>query len=136
MLQIENEYGWYGTDKSYMEAIRSLWKDLNVTDIPEYYVDWFENIEKCHWEGANIGINNGIVENQWVKTREMEPKGYLLGGEIYSGWLTHWGEQWQGKSLADYTEEFRFLMENNHSFSMYMAHGGSNFALTAGANGF
>lgn len=52
-----------------MQAIRSLWKDLNVTDIPEYYVDWFENIEKCHWEGANIGINNGIVENQWVKTR-------------------------------------------------------------------
>lgn len=69
MLQIENEYGWYGTDKSYMQAIRGLWKDLNVTDIPEYYVDWFENIEKCHWEGANIGINNGIVENQWIKTR-------------------------------------------------------------------
>ncbi len=27
-------------------------------------------------------------------------------------------------------------MSKNHSFSMYMAHGGSNFALTAGANGF
>jgi hypothetical protein len=26
-------------------------------------------------------------------------------------------------------------MTNNHSFSMYMAHGGSNFALWAGANG-
>ncbi len=27
-------------------------------------------------------------------------------------------------------------MSNNHSFSMYMAHGGTNFGLTAGANGF
>lgn len=27
-------------------------------------------------------------------------------------------------------------MENNHSFSMYMAHGGSNFGLWAGANSY
>jgi hypothetical protein len=33
---------------------------LKIDNIPEYYVDWFENIEKCHWDGANIGINNGI----------------------------------------------------------------------------
>ena len=30
MLQIENEYGFYGTDKSYMEALRQMWKNLNV----------------------------------------------------------------------------------------------------------
>ena len=28
MLQIENEYGFYGTDKTYMEALRKIWKDL------------------------------------------------------------------------------------------------------------
>lgn len=65
----------------------------------------------------------------------MEPKGYILGGEIYSGWLTHWGENWAGKTVEEYTREFDFLMSNNHSFSMYMAHGGSNFGLWAGANG-
>jgi beta-galactosidase len=27
-------------------------------------------------------------------------------------------------------------MENNHSFSMYMGHGGSNFGLWAGANAY
>jgi hypothetical protein len=27
-------------------------------------------------------------------------------------------------------------MSNNHSYSMYMVHGGSNFGLTAGANGY
>jgi hypothetical protein len=30
MLQIENEYGFYGTDKSYMQAIRAIWKDLGI----------------------------------------------------------------------------------------------------------
>ena len=42
-----------------MQALRQIWADLKV-NVPEYYVDWFQNIHKCHWEGANIGINNGI----------------------------------------------------------------------------
>lgn len=58
----------------------------------------------------------------------------MFGGEIYSGWLTHWGEQLQEKSLEAFNLSFRGLFENNISFSMYMAHGGTNFALTAGAN--
>lgn len=58
----------------------------------------------------------------------------LFGGEIYSGWLTHWGEAFQGKDMTRYMNEFTFLFSKNHSFSMYMVHGGSNFGLTAGAN--
>lgn len=60
----------------------------------------------------------------------------IFGGEIYSGWLTHWGEAFQGKTLAKYNSEFNFLFTKNHSFSMYMVHGGSNFGLTAGANAY
>lgn len=58
MLQIENEYGFYGDDKTYIQALRDMWKELGISDIPQYYVDWIENIKKCHWEGANIGIND------------------------------------------------------------------------------
>ena len=46
-----------GTDKNYMEALRKIWDKLDI-DCPHYYVDWPENITKCHWKGANIGINN------------------------------------------------------------------------------
>lgn len=58
----------------------------------------------------------------------------IFGGEIYSGWLTHWGEDYQDKNISQYTKEFNFLFKNQHSFSMYMVHGGTNFGLTAGAN--
>lgn len=47
--------------------------------------------------GANIGINNAVSEIQFDYVRKFEKKGYLLGGQIYSGWLTHWGESWQSK---------------------------------------
>jgi beta-galactosidase len=43
LLQIENEYGFYGRDKSYIEAIRKIWIDLGVT-CEQYYVDWVQNI--------------------------------------------------------------------------------------------
>jgi len=70
----------------------------------EYYVDTIVNIEKCHWDGANIGINDGVTQEQYDYARQIEPKGMLLGGEIYSGWLTHWGEDYQGKDLTRYTK--------------------------------
>ena len=31
MLQIENEYGFYGTDKTYMQQIRAIWKSLDIS---------------------------------------------------------------------------------------------------------
>lgn len=57
MLQIENEYGFVGTDKTYINALREMWLDLGI-DCEMYYVDWIINIRKCHWEGANIGLND------------------------------------------------------------------------------
>jgi hypothetical protein len=47
-----------------------MWRDLGVIS-DEYYVDTVYNIEKCHWSGANIGINDGIAEDQYVYTRSI-----------------------------------------------------------------
>lgn len=74
-----------------MQALRKIWKDLDI-HVTEYYVDWIENIHKCHWPGANIGINDFSKQEQEDIVRKFEKDGFLLGGEIYSGWMTHWTE--------------------------------------------
>lgn len=56
-----------------------MWKDLDIS-LTEYYVDWIENIHKCHWEGANIGINDFKKKEQEEIVRKFEKKGFLLGG--------------------------------------------------------
>lgn len=38
-----------------------MWRDLDF-NCDEYYVDWVDNILKCHWVGANIGLNNGVTQ--------------------------------------------------------------------------
>lgn len=58
-----------------------------------------------------------------------------MGGEIYTGWMTHWTEKWGGKNTQKVVNNFKFLIENGNSFAMYLVHGGTNFGLTAGANG-
>ena len=57
----------------------------------EYYVDWFVNIRKSHWPGANIGLNDITNQYQIDYIRySLENTGMIFGGEIYTGWLTHW----------------------------------------------
>lgn len=55
---------------------------------------------------------------------------------MYTGWLTHWGEGWNGLAEKDFKANFNGLVKNNKSFSLYLIHGGTNFGLTAGANDF
>jgi len=57
-----------------------------------------------------------------------------LSSETYSGWLTHWSESFATKDTKDVLAELKYILDNKYSFSQYMVHGGSNFALTAGAN--
>ena len=46
---------------------------------------------------------------QYEDARIMEMKGVIFGGEIYSGWLTHYGQAFQGKSVEFFNNQFRFL---------------------------
>lgn len=65
----------------------------------------------------------------------MYPNLPILSSETYSGWLTHWSENWQGKDINTVLQELTYLLTNQDSFSIYMAHGGTNFGFWGGANG-
>ena len=55
--------------------------------------------------------------------------------EYYTGWLTHWGEQMANTSTASLVNTLDQILALNGSFSLYMAHGGSNTHFWSGANG-
>ena len=43
MVQVENEFGSYGTDKPYVSAIRDLVREAGFTDVPLFQCDWSSN---------------------------------------------------------------------------------------------
>lgn len=112
-----------------------MWSYCNITcDL--YHADGASFLTNGHWPGANIGVNGGITESDYTYARSVERDAYIFGGEIYSGWFTHFNDaNWAEKPLNQFLSEFNFLLTHNHSFSMYMVHGGTNFGTSAGANG-
>jgi hypothetical protein len=59
--------------------------------------------------------------------------------EYYTGWLTHWGETMANTSAAAVAETLGAILaynSNKGSVNFYMAHGGTNFGVWAGANLF
>jgi beta-galactosidase len=135
MVQVENEYGSYGNDRAYMTRLRDAWK-ANGIDVPFYTADGPTPymLEAGHVEGAAIGLDSGSNEQHWELARSIAPGLPIFSSETYSGWLTHWGEQWARPPAAEVLKEVAFLLGAKKSFNLYVAHGGTNCGFTAGAN--
>ncbi len=137
MIQIENEYGSYGNDKKYMEALRALWIK-NKINIPFYTSDGPTSymLEAGNIDGAAIGLDSGSSAKDFEEAKKRNPNVPAFSGETYPGWLTHWGEKWQRPDTNGLKNEMNFLLQNKKSFNFYVIHGGTNFGFTAGANAF
>ncbi|HOC18856.1 MAG TPA: beta-galactosidase, partial [Vicinamibacterales bacterium] len=135
MVQLENEYGSYGNDRSYMAHLKDVWVKLGI-DVPFFTADGPTPpmLEAGHVEGAAVGLDSGSEEKHWELARSIVPGVPIFSSETYPGWLTHWGEQWARPSLDDLEKEVAFLLGAKKSFNFYVLHGGTNFGFTAGAN--
>jgi beta-galactosidase len=135
MVQVENEYGSYGNDRNYMKRLREVWTSLGV-DVPFFTGDGPAPymLEAGSLPGAAVGLDSGSNEKHWELARSIVPGVPVFSSETYPGWLTHWGEQWQAPSVPNLLKEVTFLLANRKSFNFYVAHGGTNFGFTAGAN--
>ena len=135
MVQIENEYGSYGNDNNYLEALRNIWKK-NGIDVPFYTADGATPymLEAGNIDGAAIGLDSGSSDADFDQAKKRNPNVPSFSSETYPGWLTHWGEKWARPDTTDLLKEIKFLLDNKKSFNLYVVHGGTNFGFTAGAN--
>ncbi len=135
MLQVENEYGSYGNDRNYLEALKGIWQK-NGIDVPLFTGDGPTTymLEAGTLPGCAVGLDSGSSEEDFILARKMNPGVPVFSSETYPGWLTHWGEDWARPDTAALLNEVRFLMDSGKSFNFYVIHGGTNFGFTAGAN--
>lgn len=135
MVQLENEFGSYGTDHPYISYLQKLWLELGIT-VPFYSADgaWVEAISSGHVGGAEIGLDSGSSKDAYIAAQQVDTTVVAFSSESYPGWLTHWGEQWAGRGTQEICNEVQFILDYGKSFSLYVVHGGSNFGFWAGAN--
>jgi beta-galactosidase len=135
LMQIENEYGSYGNDRSYLARLLQVWRTAGV-DIPTFTGDGPTEymLEAGSLPGCAVGLDPGATQADFDLARKMNPGSMVFSSETYPGWLTHWGEQWVRPDTAALLRDVKFLMDTKKSFNLYVIHGGTNFGFTAGAN--
>ncbi|MCX3062087.1 glycoside hydrolase family 35 protein [Streptomyces beihaiensis] len=136
MVQVENEYGSYGSDGRYLRALADLLAGLGVTaelftaDGPEDHM-----LSGGSVPGVLATVNFGSRARESFETlRRHRPKGPLMCMEFWCGWFDHWGAEPVVRRPADAARALAEILECGASVNLYMAHGGSNFAGWAGAN--
>lgn len=138
MVQIENEYGSFGDDHDYMNAVKKSITDAGF-DVPLFTSDGPG--EKLLAGGTLPGVtsvinfdSNDDIAKQFESFAKFRTGVPRMVGEYWIGWFDHWGEKRHTKPAESVAKGVEYLLKNNISFNLYMFHGGSTFGFMAGAN--
>ncbi|XP_047528127.1 CAD protein isoform X2 [Vanessa atalanta] len=140
MVQVENEYGSYGSSKAYMKQVRDIIKQhvddnalLYTTDGP-YHSYFYDGSVPGTLTTIDFGPTASKAVDMFKELRAFMPEGPLMNSEYYPGWLTHWSEDLQKVTTERVVATLKDMLDNKIHFNIYMFFGGTNFEFTAGAN--
>ena len=136
LVQIENEYGAYGSDKAYLEELVAVTRDAGIT-VPLTTVD--QPVDRMLDDGSLPGLHKtgsfGSRSAERLATlRKHQPTGPLMCSEFWDGWFDWWGGVHHTTDVAAAAADLDELLAAGASVNIYMFHGGTNFGLTNGAN--
>lgn len=141
MMQVENEYGSYGMDKSYLRKLRSMMEKYNIT-VPLFTSDggWAEVLdagtlpEDHLLATANFGGNSEKNINalkDWME--ENKKKWPIMCMECWDGWFNRWGENIVLRDAEDFAQTAKEILSVG-SINLYMFHGGTTFGFYNGSS--
>ncbi|GAA3091864.1 beta-galactosidase [Kribbella aluminosa] len=136
LVQVENEYGAFGDDQTYLKALAEVIRTAGTT-VPLVTVDQptDEMLTAGGLDGVlRTGSFGSRVEARLETLRKHQPTGPLMCMEFWDGWFDYWGGRHHTTSAADAASELDALLAAGASVNIYMFHGGTNFGLTSGAN--
>lgn len=137
-LQVENEYGSYGTDKAYLNYLKEGMIARGM-DVLLFTSDGAEDrmLQGGMIDGVFATVNFGSrAKESFAKLREYQPTGPLVCMEFWNGWFDRWMKPHQTRPAAEVAETLDEMLALDASVNFYMFHGGTNFGYMNGANLF
>lgn len=133
MVQVENEYGFYGDDRDYMRAMRQALLDAGFA-VPLFQCNPTNAVARTHIPELYSVANFGSNPEAGFKALAEVQQGPLMCGEYYSGWFDTWGAPHRRGPVDNAVADIGAMLAANGSFSLYMAHGGTTFGLWGGCD--
>ncbi|WP_461219396.1 glycoside hydrolase family 35 protein [Lapidilactobacillus salsurivasis] len=141
MMQVENEYGSYGNDHNYPQAIARMMRAEGV-DVPLFTADgtWPEALESGALIADDIltvgNFGSAARENLAVLAdfqRQHQKNWPLMCMEYWDGWFNRWGEPIIRRDAPGFAQDINELLEVG-SLNLYMMRGGTNFGFFNGCS--
>lgn len=138
MTQIENEYGSFGEDKAYLQAIQK--SIINAGFDGMLFTSDGANASQLKngtLEGVNSVINfsaGDSIAKEFEKFTAFRPDAPKMIGEYWVGWFDHWGDKHNTVAAKRVEDGVSYALSQGISFNLYMFHGGTSFGFMAGAN--
>ena len=135
MIQVENEYGSYGSDKEYLAVNQKMFKEAGFDGLL-YTCDPAPDLAKGYLPGLLPAVN-GIETPAKVKSLVREHhdgKGPFYIAEWYPAWFDWWGTPHHTIPFGQYAGKLDTILGAGLSINMYMFHGGTTRGFMNGAN--
>ncbi|MEK4508359.1 beta-galactosidase [Paenibacillus anaericanus] len=137
-LQVENEYGSFGSDKAYLNYLKEGMIARGM-DVLLFTSDGAEDhmLQGGMIDGVFATVNFGSrAKESFAKLREYQPTGPLMCMEFWNGWFDHWMKPHHTRPEFEVAETLDEMLTLGASVNFYMFHGGTNFGFMNGANLF
>lgn len=141
MFQVENEYGSYGEDKIYLQALMHMMKRYGLS-MPLCTSDgaWEATLRAGSLIEQDVLVTGNFGSKAKENFKNMEAffnqhgkKWPLMCMEFWDGWFNRWGEEIIKRDPEELAEAVHEAMELG-SVNLYMFHGGTNFGFMNGCS--
>ena len=141
MFQIENEYGSYGEDKTYLKALKKMMDELGITS-PYFTSDgpWQATLRAGSLIDEDILVTGNFGSKGTENFQMMQnffdqhhKKWPLMCMEFWDGWFNRWGETIIKRNPEELVESVMEVIRQG-SINLYMFHGGTNYGFMNGCS--
>ncbi|KAM9385248.1 LOW QUALITY PROTEIN: beta-galactosidase-1-like protein 2 [Pholidichthys leucotaenia] len=131
-VQVENEYGSYDQDQSYMLFIKEALQSRGISELL-ITSDRHNTLKSGGVDGAIRTLKlQKVNQRDMLALNAVQPNSPAMVMDYWTGWFDVWGELHHVLPPEDMVSTLRKIMRRGMSVT-YMFHGGSSFGFLSGA---
>jgi beta-galactosidase len=135
-VQMENEYGDFGSDQAYLKHLRQIFIKAGFTDALLFTTNPTRGEKNGSipdtYAAVNFGMRHAAQGLDFLE--RMRPGQPLFAAEYWPGWFDHWGQPHQTRPIAPQVADLESILSRGASLNLYMFHGGTSFGFMSGAS--
>ncbi|HEY4091225.1 MAG TPA: beta-galactosidase family protein [Luteibacter sp.] len=134
--ELENEYGSYNDDKTYLAAIRAMLQRAGLADDLLLTYDGPDLLANGTLPDVTpvIDFAPGEAKKSFELLEKFRPNTPKMAGEYWAGWFDQWGGKHAHTDLTQQADELAWMLKQGYSVNIYLVHGGTSFGFMNGAN--